>query len=300
MNTVLRGYLQLTRPANLPTAAADVLAGSAIAGLLTSYNSFEGIPFNTVYSLLALIVATICLYAGGVVFNDYFDRSLDAIERPERPIPSKVVPEHKAALFGSLLLSIGLAAAFSINRLCGALAIALIFCILLYNAISKHYVFFGPLTMGTCRGLNLLLGMALFGYLVHWQLALIPMLYIGAITLVSQGEVQGSNKRNIIIAAILYGAVVLGIAFISFYKSLNFVQVLPFLALFALMIFKPLLKAYQQNTPTNIKKAVKAGVISLIIMDASFAVVFGAWWFGLLILLLLPLSKLLAKQFAVT
>jgi 4-hydroxybenzoate polyprenyltransferase len=300
MNAVLKGYLQLTRPANLPTAAADVLAGVTIAGLFKPEVYTQGLPMEMIAKLLGLMLATVCLYAGGVVFNDYFDRKLDAVERPERPIPSKIVPEHRAALFGAVLFLIGLTAAFAVHILCGLLAGALIFCILLYNAIAKHYIVFGPLNMGLCRGLNLLLGMAVFARLEYWQLAIIPMVYIAAITLISQGEVRGSNRRNIGIAAFLYAGVVLAIGFFSFHKSFNFVQVIPFLMLFAVLLFKPLIKAYQQNTPSNIKGAVKAGVLSIIVLDASLAVVFGYWWVGLLILLLLPLSKLLAKQFAVT
>ncbi len=301
MNAVLKGYLQLTRPANLPTAAADILAGVTIAGIFTtSISAITPVPLEIGLKVFGLVFSSVCLYAGGVVFNDYFDRKLDAVERPERPIPSGVVPENKAAFFGAVLFLLGLIAAFLVHPLCGWLALALIVAILLYDAFSKQFTVLGPLNMGICRGLNLLLGMSLFGFLSHWELVIIPMVYIGAITLISQGEVHGSNKRNIVIAACMYGLVVLGIGFFSFYKSLNFVQVLPFLVLFTVLIFKPLMKAYGENTPINIKYAVKAGVISLIVLDASLAVVFGHWWFGLLILLLLPLSKLLAKQFAVT
>lgn len=301
MNAVLKGYLQLTRPANLPTAAADILAGVTIAGIFNlSHTGIALMPLEIGFKVFGLVFSSVCLYAGGVVFNDYFDRKLDAVERPERPIPSGVVPENKAALFGAVLFLIGLLVAFLVHDLCGWLAIALIAAILLYDSFSKHFVVLGPLNMGICRGLNLLLGMGLFGFLPHWELAVIPVVYIGAITLISQGEVHGSNKRNIVIAACMYGLVVLGIGFFSFYKSLNFVKALPFLVLFAVLIYKPLIKAYRENTPLTIKYAVKAGVISLIVLDAGLAVVFGHWWFGILILMLLPISKLLAKQFAVT
>jgi hypothetical protein len=48
-----------------------------------------------------LVGATMCLYAGGVVLNDFFDRRLDAIERPERPIPSRRVSAASAAALGT-------------------------------------------------------------------------------------------------------------------------------------------------------------------------------------------------------
>jgi 4-hydroxybenzoate polyprenyltransferase len=49
-----------------------------------------------------------------------------------------------------------------------------------------------------------------------------------------------------------------------------------------------------------IGKAVKAGVISLIVMNASWAAAFGNMYLALIILLLLPLSLWLARAFAVT
>jgi 4-hydroxybenzoate polyprenyltransferase len=49
-----------------------------------------------------------------------------------------------------------------------------------------------------------------------------------------------------------------------------------------------------------IGKAVKAGVISLIILNATMASVFAGWQFGLIVLILLPVSLWLAKKFAVT
>ncbi|MBT8235939.1 MAG: ubiquinone biosynthesis protein UbiA, partial [Bacteroidia bacterium] len=77
----IMGFLRLMRPANLPTAGADILAGAAIAGAVSTQ-----IPFtlNTAISdLLLLFFSSVSLYAGGVVLNDYFDADLDALERPE-------------------------------------------------------------------------------------------------------------------------------------------------------------------------------------------------------------------------
>jgi 4-hydroxybenzoate polyprenyltransferase len=45
-----------------------------------------------------IVLASGCLYLAGIVFNDVFDRKVDARERPTRPIPSGVVPLGVAAL----------------------------------------------------------------------------------------------------------------------------------------------------------------------------------------------------------
>ncbi|MGB3774629.1 MAG: UbiA-like protein EboC [Leeuwenhoekiella sp.] len=296
MNATFEGYLKLARPANLPTAAADIIAGAAIAGLFGNLSFAETIwP-----EFLALVLSSVFLYAGGVVFNDFFDFRIDTLERPERPIPSGIVSLKAAALFGTVLMLLGIALAFYVDTVCGSIALILTLVILTYDAFSKNSAFFGPLNMGLCRGLNLLLGMSLLVNFEYWAIAFTPLVYIGAITMISQGEVHGNNTKNIVLAGVLYAMVILGIAGATFIWDLQKVQALPFLLVFSFLIFKPLINAYKENSPENIKKAVKAGVISLIVMDACIAVAFSHWWVGLLILLLLPLAMALSRIFAVT
>jgi 4-hydroxybenzoate polyprenyltransferase len=154
--------------------------------------------------------------------------------------------------------------------------------------------------MGICRGLNLLLGISILGDFTNWAYFIFPVIYIAAITLISRGEVHGDNKSHIVFAGGLYGIVILGIVVLFSTSGLNVLQAIPFLLLFAYLIFRPLLRAYGENSPKNIKKAVMAGVISIIVLDATLAVGFSHWWVGLITLLLLPLSIYLSKLFAVT
>ncbi len=292
MNAVLKGYLQLMRPANLPTSAADIFAGAALAGILSA----TSLDANIVY----LVLSSVSLYAGGVVLNDVFDYDLDKIERPERPLPSGLIPLKYAATFGSALLIVGVLFAFFVTQLSGILAFSLACAIVLYDAYSKKYDLLGPLNMGLCRGLNLLLGMSIFGEIDNWWYAGIPLVYIFAITLISRGEVHGNNKNHIIWAGALYGVVILSVVAIVMTKTENILQTAPFLALFAFLVVGPLVSAFRLNSPENIKKAVMSGVLSIIVLDACLAVGFSGWWYGLLLLLLLPLSILLSKVFAVT
>ena len=300
MNPVLKGYLRLARPANLPTAAADILAGVAISGL------FMGIAHDSAWDtfkmgeMLLLVFSSVFLYAAGVVLNDVFDHKLDKVERPERPIPSGLIPVRSAAIFGGVLMNLGVLFSFLVSSVSGIVAITLGLSILLYDAFGKHHSFFGPLNMGVCRGLNLLLGISILGDFSNWGYFIFPVIYIAAITLISRGEVHGDNKSHIIFAGGLYSSVIVGIVVLFSTSGLNLLESIPFLLLFAFLVFRPLLKAYAQNSPKNIKKAVMAGVISIIVLDATLAVGFSHWWVGLITLLLLPLSIFLSKLFAVT
>lgn len=302
MSPKILGYLRLSRPANVLTAIADVLCGFAISGIIAMTSEDDNtILFTILLPAAAIICSTSCLYAGGVVLNDVFDYELDVLERPERPIPSGVISLKKASIFGWTLLTIGCFFAFIASLTTGNIALFLAFLIVSYNVYSKHSVWLGPINMGACRGLNLLLGISLFGDIFEfWFLIFIPVLYIAAITLISQGEVHGNNKKMIVIAGLLYAVVVIAILSLSNWYDFEINTALPFVLLLILLIFKPLIKAYQDNNPQNIKKAVKSGVLSLIILNAAMAGGYSEWWYGILILSLLPLSIFLAKKFAIT
>ncbi|MCK0156925.1 UbiA-like protein EboC [Cellulophaga sp. F20128] len=299
MNAVLKGYLSLMRPANLPTAAADIFAGMAIAGVFADFSS-SNFGFLFTQDPLMLIVSSVMLYAGGVVLNDVFDFELDKIERPERAIPSGLIPLKSAAIFGSILLLTGIVSAYTVSNLSGSIAVILTIFILSYDYYAKHKLVLGPINMGICRGLNLLLGISILGTVHSLEFTIIPVIYIAAITLISKGEVHGDNKSHIVFAGVLYALVLGLIAGFVFFKTENILQTLPFLALLAFLIFRPLRNAYKVNSPQNIKKAVMGGVLSLIILDATIAVGFSHFFMGILIILLLPLSMFLSRLFAVT
>lgn len=299
MRKKLMGFARLARPANLPTAAADILAGAAISHYFWVTDSIKYLGDNPL-KLLLLVFSSVCLYAGGVVFNDVFDAKLDAAERPERAIPSGLISLQQAITWGGILMFTGLILAFTVGVFSGIIALILVAAIFSYDAYSKQNSFFGPLNMGICRGLNLILGMSIIGVITVWWIAIIPVLYIFAITLISRGEVHGNNKNHIVRAAVMYAIVIALITYVVAIQTNNLILTIPFLLLFVFLIFKPLLKAYRINSPEYIKKSVIAGVLSLVVMDACWAVGFSNWYIGLGVLLLLPLSLLLSKLFAVT
>ncbi len=282
------------RPANVVTSVADVLAGIAISGLILD-------PDNLLQAVLPLCLSTIGLYAGGIVFNDVFDADLDRIERPERAIPSGAVSLQQAVWLGSILLLCGILFASLYSSVSGWIAAVISIAALVYNRFSKHHVFFGPVNMGLCRGLNLLLGISAVPALLpeYYFLAAVPLVYIFSITMISQGEVHGGDRTKLYTGGFLY---LLVIAFIAYYSAVQG-QLLPaliFLVPFVFMIYRPLFRAISDPAGKNIGRAVKAGVISLILMDASWAAASGAIYPAVFITCLLPLSMWLAQRFAVT
>lgn len=283
-------YLQLMRPANLVTAAADVLAGFAAAGRAEP----AALPW--------LLAAGVCLYGGGVVLNDWFDRSLDAVERPERPLPSGRVPAGQAALLGFALLAAGIGVASLASPASGVLALLIAGCAVLYDGWGKHQRVLGPLNMGACRGLNLLLGVSAAPAMLgeRWYLALIPVAYIAAITAVSAGEVHGGQRRTGLLALGLMAGVLLALLGLAATPGFHLLPLVPFLALLAARVLPPFGRAARAPEPARLRAAVKAGVLSLILLDAALAAGYAGLLYGLSVAALLFVAAALARLFAVT
>lgn len=300
LSVKIRATLELIRPANIVTAFADIVAGAAAAtGILMVTDPAATLIESQIYWLL---LATFGLYGGGIVFNDFFDASLDAKERPERAIPSGRVTKTYAAILGGLLLLLGIVSAFMVNQTAGVLSVFISVCALYYDAKAKHSTLSGPLFMGSCRGGNLLLGAALFpeSLATLWPLAFLPLAYIGSITLISQGEVKGGSKTSGIFASLIVTTIAIALLLLAIMPSYSLLASLPFVLFFAVMVIPAFIKAARKPVPILIKKAVKRGVLSLIILNSAIAAGFAGIAVGLVLLLLLPVSILFAKAFSVT
>lgn len=283
-------YLQIMRPANIVTAWADILTGFAASGAVLGV------------SLVWLILATTGLYGGGVVFNDVFDAQLDAIERPERPIPIGKASVLGATILGIVLLTIGVVAAAQVSLLSAVIAVFVAIGALTYDAWNKHNAILSPINMGLCRGGNLLLGVSATPAIVseRWFLALIPIFYIAAVTAISRGEVHGGKSSTGKLALVLLAIALGGVLTLGLLPNYFLFAALPFLALLMARVFPPFIAATANPSADIIRNAVKAGVLSLIILDASMAAGFAGILYGLLVLALLFVSISLAKIFAVT
>jgi len=292
-----RGFFQLVRPANVVTAFADVLAGAAAALPLAPLDGVD------VRSLGPLLVATGCLYAGGVALNDFFDRDLDRVERPERPIPRGAVRPREAAFLGGMLLLIGVAAAVVVNRSAATIALGLAALIVGYDAFAKRTAA-GPVWMASCRGANLMLGVAIVpaALLSRWPLGLLMAVYIGAITQLSRGEVHGGRRPVAAICTLAMAGVVsvLGWLALTARDVPHVVAGAVLTAALAIRVLPAFWRAYRRPEPMTVRRAVKTGILSLILFDAALAATYAGPAYGLAVVVLMLPAQLLAGLFAVT
>ncbi|MGH8636813.1 MAG: UbiA-like protein EboC [Burkholderiales bacterium] len=287
---MLRAYLELLRPPNIATALGDVLAGFAIAGLAPR----AALPW--------LLSSTACLYAGGIVLNDVFDRELDRLERPERPLPSGRVAVGSAATLGSVLLLAGIACAFQATRAAGLMAVAIAVAVLIYDSRGKRHAAIAPINMGLCRALNLLLGVAAAPAALAWAwpLGLIPLAYIGGITTLSRGEVHGGARGAATVALISLSFAWVALVAVALRSGSNALPAVVLAAALGVRVIPAFWFARRTPTPALIRTAVRRGVLSLVILDATLGAAYAGPIYGAIVLAVGLLAGALARMFAVT
>jgi 4-hydroxybenzoate polyprenyltransferase len=290
--TSIRSYLELLRPANVTTALADVMAGYAVAGLANP----RALPW--------LLVSTACLYGGGVVLNDVFDREVDRIERPERPIPSGRVQPQAAAILGGSLLGAGVLSATQATHAAALIAVLIAAFVLLYDAWGKRQNLIGPINMGTCRALNLMLGIAAVPTVLSqtWFLPLIPFIYIVAVTALSRGEVLGGHRGIAAFALVSLSFVLIALLALAVGPGPGpgTPAALALTLLLAWRLLPAFWQAYRTPGAGPIRRAIKTGVLSLVLVDAVIGAAYAGPLYALVILATAVVAGLLSRVFAVT
>jgi geranylgeranylglycerol-phosphate geranylgeranyltransferase len=132
-------------------AAAAAIIGLAIAGGLE--------PGAT-----ALIFLTVFLVTGaGNAINDYYDREIDAINRPTRPIPSRRISARAALYYSLVLFAAGCLFAGLVNQICLAVAAFNSLLLILYARNLKATPLAGNISVAFLTGSTFLFGGAATG-----------------------------------------------------------------------------------------------------------------------------------------
>ncbi len=187
--STLRDHLELVRAPAILSVLGDTLAGGAAAG-------------RTATGRRALLpLASGCLYAAGMALNDYADRDVDAVERPERPIPSGRIAPRRALAVACGLGGSGLAlAAAGGGRRALVVAVPLAGCVWVYDAVVKDRPS-GPVVMAACRGLDVLMGAGWGGLRAALPAAAALTVHTAGVSVLSRGEVHGTTTRTAALAA---------------------------------------------------------------------------------------------------
>jgi 4-hydroxybenzoate polyprenyltransferase len=208
----IKTWLTLLRVPNLLTVPGDPLAGAFLAAA----GSAAAMAWSPVFKC---VLASLSLYSSGLLANDYFDREEDRRERSFRPIPSGAA-QPRSVLITAILFSMA-ANAFAAEAGKGPLLIAMLLTVAVwaYNLGVKRLPFAGPLLMGTCRGLSLLLGAAACTAtpaVTPWLAAGLITAYIAIVTSIARDETHVKQTRpvSLFIPATIVLAGLAGLAFV--------------------------------------------------------------------------------------
>lgn len=265
-----KALLQLVRLPNLFTAAADSLAGWWIVA--------GGLDRPELW--LPLVLASVAIYAGGIALNDYVDRAIDAEERPNRPIPSGRVGARFALFLAVGLLGLGWALTVVPALLGGdpgpvVVGGLLVSCVVGYNTVAKP-TRMAPIVMGSCRSLNLLLGMSLAadrGGRVGAVAAVAYGTFVAGVTFLSRSEMTTGRRAGLSLGLALESLGLAGLVAAAIGAGWSRRDFLVFglivLGSVAIVVARSGGRAWREATPQATQSAVKAGIFSLVWVVAA-------------------------------
>ncbi len=292
-----KDFFQLVRIPTVFSSLSNVYAGFWIGGGVAGVKSL----------LLGLVAAGLYLMAG-MALNDIADFKVDKAERPNRPLPSGAISLSTAWTLSIGMMVLGLVCQGFANPVAACVGVLLIIAIFVYNFLLKG-TFLGPVSMGTCRALNLLGGIALCAdgttdlfflpFRAKWALASLGF-YIACVTFLARDEVGGNSLRRV--RVFFAGLVVwvfawIGIA-LGHFSPLS-ILLLAVLFLHLKFLFNPLRNLWRQPaSPPATGKSIGALLRTLPFTDVlAMLVMHVTWPFALLGLLWMLPGPFLAKRF---
>jgi len=263
----LNGFLRLMRPLNCLMMGFAVIVGAALAS--------QGLSATSWQSLLYGFITGFMLTGASMAINDYYDREIDAINEPHRPIPSGAVKPREALAFALVLTVAGFTAALLTNIY--SLIVAVIAWILFatYTSVGKRSGLPGNFLVSICVATPLV-----YGSVVATNAIQLNVLLFGIIAFLSNTgreitkgivDVKGDQARNVKTLAVRFDEKSAAVAAVIFYLLAVLLSPIPwFLGLVSLW-FVPLvavtdiglvassfllLKDYSRESARRIKNAV--------------------------------------------
>ena len=152
MNETAHGVLELTRPGNC-----------VAAGVLTATGAFVAGAGDAVPSTVIAVVVTLFAVAAGNAINDYFDREIDAINQPGRPIPRGAVSPRGALAASVALFAAAVALAVLLPLLAIGIAVVNLAALVTYTTVFKGTPGLGNALVSYLVGSTFLFGGAAVG-----------------------------------------------------------------------------------------------------------------------------------------
>lgn len=190
----MNAYLEILRPGNAIMAVIAIFLIMIITGNFT------------LSALLAAVVVFVVTGAGNSI-NDYFDHRIDAINKPNRPIPSGRISRRNAGIYSFSLFVMGIIIAFFISFLLGLIAFLSSLLMIYYAYDLKKRAIIGNFSISFLTGLCFVFGgIAADGILISIYLGFYAFLMTMAREIVKDMEdVDGDKSEGATTLPIIYG-----------------------------------------------------------------------------------------------
>ncbi len=213
----LSGFLRLMRPVNCLMMGFAVLVGAALASQDASAISWQDLSYGFITGFM--------LTGASMAINDHYDREIDAINEPHRPIPSGAVKPQQALAFAFVLTAIGFAAAlltsFNVRVYCFAVAVIAWIVFVAYTTVGKRSGLPGNFLVSTCVAIPLVYGSVVVTNAVQLNVLLFALMAFFSNTgrEITKGivDVKGDEARNVKTLAVRFGEKSAAVAAVIFY-----------------------------------------------------------------------------------
>jgi len=208
--------IRLIRPVNCAMMGFAVIIGA----LLTGLNGLNAFWLKLAFGFLTGFLLT----AASMVINDYYDREIDAVNEPRRPIPSGAVTAKEALVFAFILTAIGFWTAYltrTNNALCLLTAMIAWLVSVTYTTIGKRSGLPGNFLVSACVAIPFIYGsIAMTGY-VRLNVLVFELMAFLSITgrEITKGiaDAQGDRLQNVRTLAVRYGEKAAAVSAVFFY-----------------------------------------------------------------------------------
>jgi len=126
------------------------------------FNAFNTDTSLTTFQFIILVVSTLCIAAGGYIINDIFDVQADNINKPDKQIIGKHIPEDKGYTYYMIFTVIGVGLGFYLSHLVDRSSFFAIFVIIaallyIYASYLQQILLVGNIIISMIVGLSLVI-----------------------------------------------------------------------------------------------------------------------------------------------
>ena len=219
------GFIRLMRPVNCAMMGVAVFVGMVLA--YPQFSNFDWL--GLLYGFLTGFMLT----AASMTINDYYDRAIDDINEPARPIPSGLVSVRESLAFVFALSATGFVFAYFTSVLCLVVAVFSWVVVVAYVTVGKRSGLPGNLLVSTCVAIPFIYGSIIMLSTVPLSVLLFTLMAFLSNTgrEITKGivDVKGDEAEGIKTLAVRYGEKNAAVAAALFYVSAVALTPIPWL-----------------------------------------------------------------------